>query len=130
MLDYDQRMKVANQIPFKSFILFKAFIITNILHINQTFIDGLILLVILYLKCFSRWQKTKYKTLLFQLDILASLRESRFQTEMFTTLISWCLRHKLHFNGFPFSWKEVSKKSWWRNHHCTYSKLWWFCPLH
>ena len=42
---------------------------------------------------------------------MASLRESRFQTEMFTKLTSSSLRHKLHFNGFPFSWIE-EKKLW------------------
>ena len=40
------------------------------------------------------------------------------------------LRQKLHFNGFPFSWKEVSKNLLWRNHHCPYSKLWRLCPFH
>ena len=40
------------------------------------------------LKCFSRRQNTKYKIFLFQRDILASLTESRFQTEMFTELMS------------------------------------------
>ena len=48
---------------------------------------------------------------------------------MFTKLTSQCLHHKLHFNGFPFSWKEVSKNLSWRNHHCPYPKLWRFCPF-
>ena len=40
------------------------------------------------------------------------------------------LRNKLHFNGFPFSWKKVCKNLLWRNHHCPYSRLWRFCLFH
>ena len=36
------------------------------------------------------------------------------------------LRYKVKFNGFPFSWKDVSKNSLWRCHYCLYSKLWRF----
>ena len=35
--------------------------------------------------------------------------------------LKW-LPHKLHFNGFPFSWKEVSKNSSWRS---PFVHVWW-----
>ena len=59
------------------------------------------LLTYLYLNGYTKRRCTKYKLLLTSSDISASLRESRFQTNV--------------------------KCSWWRSHHCLCLVLWTFC---